>query len=81
MPGNPKECRQHALTCMLLAKEATTEQSKQTFLTLAHSWTRLAAELEDANALLNALSEIDLKNAPEPESLSPLDDADLPLGQ
>jgi hypothetical protein len=44
-----------ALNCMLLAKEATTEQSKQTFLNLAQSWTRLAAELEDADALLKVL--------------------------
>jgi hypothetical protein len=35
MPGDPKKCRQHALNCMLLAKEATTAQSKQTFQNLA----------------------------------------------
>jgi hypothetical protein len=67
MPGDPNECRQRALNCMLLAKEATTEQSKQTFLNLAQSWTRLAAELEDADALLKTLSEIEnLKDPPEP---------------
>jgi hypothetical protein len=75
MPGDPKECRQRALNCMLLAKEASTEQSKKTFLDLAQSWTRLASELEDAEALLKTLSEIDLKDAPGPESLSPLGDA------
>jgi hypothetical protein len=64
MPGNPKECRQHALNCMRLAKEATTSQSQETFQNLAQSWTRLAAELEDAQALLNALNEMELKNAP-----------------
>jgi hypothetical protein len=56
MPGDPKECRQHALSCMLLAKEATTSQSRQTLQNLSQSWTRLAAELEDAQALLNALN-------------------------
>jgi hypothetical protein len=59
MPGDPKECRQHALNCMLLAKEATTVQSKQTFHHLAQSWTRLAAELENAQALLNALDGVE----------------------
>jgi hypothetical protein len=62
MPGDPKECRQRALNCMLLAKEAMTAQSKQTFQSLAQSWTRLAAELEDANAFLNTLSEMDFQN-------------------
>jgi hypothetical protein len=42
----PKSARQHALNHMLLAKEATAAQSKQTFENLAQSWTRLAAELE-----------------------------------
>jgi hypothetical protein len=65
MPGDPKECRQRALNCVLLAKEAATEQSKQMFLSLAQSWTSLAAELEDTEALLKTLSEIDLKNAGE----------------
>jgi len=64
LPGDPKECRQHALNCMLLAKGATTVESKETFHKLAQSWTRLAVELEDAQALLNALSEMEFKNAP-----------------
>ena len=64
MPGDPKECRQHALNCMLLAKEATTAQTKQTFQNLAQSWTRLAAELEQAQALLKALNGLEFKNAP-----------------
>jgi hypothetical protein len=37
MPGNPRECRQHALNCALLAKEASTAQSKQLFHDLARS--------------------------------------------
>jgi hypothetical protein len=61
MPGDPKECRKHALNCTLLAKQASTEASKQTFLSLSKSWTRLAAELQDAGALLKALSEIEVE--------------------
>jgi hypothetical protein len=56
MPGDPKECRQHALNCMMLAKGSTTAEAKQTFHNLAQSWTRLAVELESAQAFLNALT-------------------------
>jgi hypothetical protein len=65
MPGDPKECRQHARNCMVLAKEATTAQSKQTFHNLAQSWTRLAAELEQAQVLLDALNGVESKRSPE----------------
>jgi hypothetical protein len=35
------------------------------FFDLAQSWLRLAAELEDANAFLNALNEIEFEDGPE----------------
>jgi hypothetical protein len=57
MPGDPKECRQHALNRMILANGATTGEAKQTFHNLAQSWTRLAVELESAQAFLNALTD------------------------
>jgi hypothetical protein len=63
MPGDPKECRTHALNCMLLAKQATNEESKRTFTNLARSWTTLAVELEQAQSLLHVLSEIDVSTA------------------
>jgi hypothetical protein len=50
------------------AKEATIAQSKETLQNLAQSWTRLAAELEAAQALLNALNGMELKNAPSDEA-------------
>ena len=65
MPGDPKECRQHALNCILLAKEATNVQSRQTFYNLAQSWSRLAAELEDAHNFLTAMHELEFKNTKE----------------
>jgi len=67
MPGNPNECRQHALACTLLAKEATTEQSKRLFHDLAQSWSQLAVELEDAQSLLAALSAMEVANDSETE--------------
>jgi hypothetical protein len=38
----------------LLAKQATSKVSKKTFLNLAQHWTRLAVELEQAEALIKA---------------------------
>jgi hypothetical protein len=52
MPGDPKECRKHALNCMLLAKEARTAEAKSRLLHLAQTWTKLAVELEQAQAYL-----------------------------
>jgi len=49
MPGNPKECRKHALFCTCLAATAWTAQSKSLFLELSQNWERLAIQLEDAN--------------------------------
>jgi hypothetical protein len=65
MPGDPKECRQHALNCMLLAKHTANQESKQTFLSLSQSWTRLAVELENAQALLDAVNAMDTIRLPE----------------
>ena len=48
MPGDPKECRQHAENCRRLAAEACTVSGRNTLLTFAESWERRAAELEKA---------------------------------
>jgi hypothetical protein len=39
---------------MLLAKEATSGESRQAFLTLAQTWTKLATELEAAEPVIRA---------------------------
>ena len=57
MPGNPEECRQHARNCLKLAEEARSHDVARTFVDLTHSWTKLAIELESAQALLAALDE------------------------
>jgi hypothetical protein len=51
MPGDPKECRRHALRCTQLAKKATDSQLKAVLRMLAKRWLRLAVELERAEAL------------------------------
>jgi len=51
MPGDPKECREHALRCIALAAKTERQELKGTLLDLAKRWTRLAVELEAAYAL------------------------------
>jgi hypothetical protein len=56
MPGDPKDCRDHAKTCMRLAASAKN---------LASTWLRLAADLETSAILLDDLEGIDVKTLPQ----------------
>ena len=38
MPGDPKECRQHAERCAELARLASTPEARDTFLSLQMTW-------------------------------------------
>ena len=67
MPGDPKEARAHASSCMQLAETASSPTLQKTFADLAKQWNRLAKELLDAHALQKALNELDLKTASEPD--------------
>ena len=79
MPGDPKEARTHAATCMKLAETAGSPTVQQTFLDLAKQWTRLANELDDAYALLNAMNELDRKPSSGNDTLP--NDSHLLVGQ
>jgi hypothetical protein len=57
MPGDPRECRQHAARCAELAVEAKTEPLKAHFLTLSKTWEGLANELERTQSII---AELDL---------------------
>jgi hypothetical protein len=59
VPGDPKECREHARNCLALAEQASTSNGRETLLNLANQWTTLAAELESADAFLNAMKAIE----------------------
>ena len=59
MPGDPKECRLNAVLCLRLAERASNPERRQSLATLAETWTRLAAEVESEQALLNTLSELE----------------------
>jgi hypothetical protein len=61
MPGDPNECRQHARCCVELAEQARTPDMRQTFLHLSETWIRLAAELESAQAFLNAVNGLEFE--------------------
>ena len=53
MPGDPKECRLHAMRCAELAATAKTQQLKATLLELAKNWEKLAIGLERTQSLLD----------------------------
>jgi hypothetical protein len=52
MPGDPKECRQHAENCRRLAREARTKAARDKFDNLAVTWEMMAAELEAIEPLI-----------------------------
>jgi hypothetical protein len=57
MPGDPKECRQHALNCVRLAQTSSSQQARDQFANLARTWIRLADEMESTDAFLTALDD------------------------
>ena len=57
MPGDPNECRQHALNCVHLAKGASTTEQRDHFAQLARMWIRLADELDQTQAFLAAIED------------------------
>jgi hypothetical protein len=57
MPGDPKECREHAKRCWELASEATNPVLKESLIDLAQRWARLASDLEVTKRMLDAWEE------------------------
>jgi hypothetical protein len=57
MPGNPEECRQHALACVRLAQTSATPQGRDHFAKLARTWITLAEDLERNRFFLDDESE------------------------
>ena len=54
MPGDPKECREHAMRCLKIAQEATNPALRASLEDIAQQWLRLAADLEATKPLLEA---------------------------
>jgi len=59
MPGDPKECRQHAERCGELARMARTIEERDKFQALQLTWIRLAAELDRMKAVIEATQELE----------------------
>ena len=57
MPGDPKECRQHALACVRLAQTSASPQAREEFANLARTWIRLADDLEQTLVLPDVLED------------------------
>jgi hypothetical protein len=73
MPGNPTECRLHALRCAQLAETAATLESRRALIALAETWRGLAAELESDQVFLQVMSELESSSQPsEPYEAMPL---------
>lgn len=64
MPGDPRECREHAKCCLKQAAAAASPVVRENFLKLAQSWMRLARELEATERLLAALEEVPIETPP-----------------
>jgi hypothetical protein len=53
MPGDPKECREHAKRCHQMASETTSPVLKESLTDIANHWMKLASELEATKRLLD----------------------------
>jgi hypothetical protein len=71
MSGDPKECRLRALQCSRMAQRAATPEQRRVFLRLLTSWSRLAHELEDAEAFLATRKARDLGGAMDANRVLP----------
>ena len=71
MPGDPAECRLYAARYLELSTRAKNSARRQNLAALAKLWTKLAAELESEQVLLNALSELELDEPSVPEASNP----------
>ncbi len=63
MPGEPKECREHAKQCLELAEAARLPFHKARFEDLAKTWIRLANDLERAKALVEHWADPNFRKA------------------
>jgi hypothetical protein len=78
MPGDPKECRLHALRCAELAGTARPQQLKATLLELAKNWEKLAVDLQRTQSLVDEVS-VNFKRPAEAASVGGLGETSHPL--
>jgi hypothetical protein len=63
MPGDPKECREHAKRCLQLADETTNPALKDSLIEISTQWLRLAADLDRTWLLLAEFGEPQLQGS------------------
>jgi hypothetical protein len=63
MPGNPKECREHAKRCLQLADETTNPALRDSLLDISTQWIRLAADLDRTWLLLAEFGEPQIRGS------------------
>ena len=56
MSGDPHQCRLNAERCLALAQKSKKAKVRETFLAMAETWRKLAAETESDGALLRAIT-------------------------
>jgi hypothetical protein len=59
MPGDPRECRLHAVKCLELARSAKSKTIKNNFVNLAATWQALVNQLEAQQALVEKIADED----------------------
>ena len=59
MPGDSRECRQHAMRCAELATSVKNDEFKEAYLALSKQWEMFAVELEGSEAALSELNNND----------------------
>ena len=83
MPGDPRECREHAKQCLVLAVQSS-PLAKAQFEQFARIWARLAADIERSNLLLQRWGDAELKRLANgvneiPPGWKPIDELQLGL--
>jgi len=58
---DPKECRLYALTCERLAQRSTSPIARSAYAELAKKWLKVAVDLENIQAVVDAQAESELK--------------------
>jgi hypothetical protein len=53
MPGDPKECREHAKRCWALASQTQNPVLRESLVDLAQKWSVVAVDLEATQRLLD----------------------------
>jgi hypothetical protein len=66
--GSPKECRDHAMSCLKQA-ESETPSGRITLLAVAQQWLKLATEMENSETFLEVMNHLDSSWNQDPDEV------------